>query len=192
MVNWGAKRLSKIERLTTIELWGDLRDRFPNEFSGIAHTPREALQMMYCQCPEIRNYLLRSPDYYQLIIKESNVAISPEIDITVEGKTLVIAPVLEGSGSIGRIIGGLALVGVGVLTGGTSLIVAGAVMAAQSLFFGHGDKPGNEETERSEILGVGGLNTAEGNPIPVVYGNDVLVSGLQVLSFSIKSEYTSL
>lgn len=192
MVNWGAKRLSKIERLTTIELWGDLRDRFPNEFSGIAHTPREALQMMYCQCPEIRNYFLRSPDYYQLILKESNVVISPDTDITVVGKTLAIMPVLEGSGSIGRIIGGLALVGVGVLTGGTSLIVAGAVMAAQSLFFGHGDKPGNEETERSEILGVGGLNTAEGNPIPVVYGNDVLVSGLQVLSFSIKSEYTSL
>ena len=181
------------ELLTTVKLAGELGAIFKPEYQGVAYTLRESLQMLYSQEPEIKHHFINSLCQYQLVLGEANIPINPEhYDFPIAGKTLVIVPVLEGSGTVGRLIGGLALVGLGVLTGGTSLIVAGAVMAAQSLFFGYGASPSDEEQKRSEILGTGNLNTAEGNPIQMVYGNNVMVGSLQVLSFAIKSEYTSL
>jgi predicted phage tail protein len=181
------------EPLTTVRLMGELGDRFSPEYQGVAYTLKESISMLFCQEPTLKDYLAGNDGYYQLVLLPTNTVLSPENpDFPVAGKEVVIMPVVEGSGTIGRIIGGLALVGLGIITGGTSLIVAGAVMVAQSLFFGYGDSPDEDETKRSEVLGIGGLNTAEGNPIPVVYGHDVMVGGLQVLSFSIKSEYTSL
>lgn len=178
--------------LTSVILYGELEEKFGKRFEGVAHTPREALRMLYHQQPKIKDHFIISPNYYQLVLLDSDVPILPSTEIKITGKRIGIIPVVEGNGFAKNLIGGLALVGIGVLTGGTSLIVAGAVMAAQSLFFGHGDSPDEDETKRSEVLGLGSLNTAEGNPIPVVYGNEVLVIGLQVLSFAVKSEYTSL
>ena len=198
-----------IEPMTTIAVVGELSGKY-KPVTGVAFTLNESFRMLYCAYPELKQTFGRD-DKYQIVLRnktrlndlmqndDTNASSLPGYylqqiipEMPVAGKEILIMPVVEGSGTVGRLIGGLALVGLGVLTGGTSLIIAGAVMAAQSLFFGYGEAPTDEEQKRSEILGTGNLNVAEGNPIQVVYGHEVIVGGLQVLSFSIKSEYTAL
>jgi predicted phage tail protein len=179
------------EPITTIEFYGELEVRY-RPISGVAYTVGESMRMLLSSHPELKDYFFQNPDYSLVLRSPVGEVLIPSLEFPIAGKTIAVVPAIAGSGTVGRLIGGLAMVGIGIWTGGTSLIVAGATMVAQSIFFGYGDAPKEEEQKRSEILGLGSLNTAEGNSIPVVYGHDVLVGGLQVLSFAIKSEYTSL
>jgi len=179
--------------MTTISLWGELGDRYP-PLDYEASTFKEALQGLFLNYPTLKNELIASEQSYQVVCSTDKWKVDltqSHADFPVRNATITIAPVIEGSGNIGKLIGGLALVAIGVATGGTGLIISGLVMGLQGLFFGNPKAPGKEDDPKSSIIGSGSLNTAEGNTIPIVCGV-VRYKTPQVLSFTLQSEYKKL
>jgi predicted phage tail protein len=179
--------------LTTIALWGELGDRYP-AIQYEASTFKEALQGLFLNYPSLKNELIASEQLYQVVCSKDAWSMDLTVnhaDFPVRDATISIVPVIEGSGNIGKLIGGLALVAIGVATGGTGLIISGLVMGLQGLFFGNPKAPNKEDDPKSSIIGSGSLNTAEGNTIPIVCGL-VRFKTPQLLSFTLQSEYKAL
>ncbi|MBO3459947.1 hypothetical protein G7B40_040180 [Aetokthonos hydrillicola Thurmond2011] len=108
---------------------------------------------------------------------------------------LRIIPVIAGAGTVGRIIGGVALLGLG-LTGvgflgisSTALALTGGAMllSGVSSLFGRQAAP----TEAKKSLTFSGSTTTvkEGGRVPIVYG--VVVAGMYVVSARIVSYLTT-
>lgn len=177
-----------------VVLWGDLGDRFVPELELEVSTFREVVEGLFANFPDMKHYLLETNQLYSIVCStpEWEVQLTEQhADFPIKNATLTITPVLEGSGVVGKLIGGLALVGIGIITGGTGLIMAGIAMGLQALFFGNPKAPGKEEDAQSNIISGGSFNTAEGNTIGIVCGR-VIVTSPQVISFTLESEYKSL
>lgn len=179
--------------LTKIILTGDLATRFVPEFHADISTPKEAIACLSANFPDFQNYILGDEDnLYRMTVSGEGwaVDITPENNLFPSyGKVITISPVMAGSGGgIGKLLTGILLIGVGILTGGTGLIIAGA-LAVISNFFGNPDKP--EGDEQNSLVFTGPATTvAEGNRIPLICGKKFRV-GVQVISSGIKSEYNA-
>ncbi len=177
--------------LTKIVLVGDLT-RFCEEFHADVATPKEAIACLSANFPDFQNYILGDEDnLYRLTVSgdEWEVEITPENNLfPCRGKTITIAPVMAGSGGIGKLLTGVLLIGVGILTGGTGLIIAGA-LSVISNFFGNPDKPDGDE-EKSLVFTSPATTVAEGNRIPIIAGKKFRV-GVQIISSGIKSEFNA-
>lgn len=177
---------------TRIILTGDLAERFTPEFHADISTPKEAIACLIANFTDFQNYILGDEDNrYRVTVSDTawSLDITPENNLfPCQGKTITIAPVLSGSGGgIGKLLTGVLLIGVGILTGGTGLIIAGALTVISS-FFGNPDKP---DDENGSLVFTGPATTvAEGNRIPLIYGKKFRV-GVQVISSGIKSEYNA-
>lgn len=180
--------------LTTIRLVGDLGDRFVPEFHADISTPKEAIACLSANFPDFQNYILGDEDnLYRITLSDPDadwtVDITPENNLfPCKGKVITIAPVMAGSGSIGKLLTGVLLIGVGILTGGTGLIIAGA-LSVISNFFGNPDKPDGDE-DKSLVFTGPATTVAEGNRVPLICGKKFRV-GVQIISSGIKSEYNA-
>lgn len=179
--------------LTRIILCGDLAKRFTPEFYADIATPKEAIACLSANFPDFQNYILGDEDnLYRVTVSTGNhdIEITPENNLfPCRGKTITIAPVMVGSGGgIGKLLTGILLIGVGILTGGTGLIIAGA-LSVISNFFGNPDKPDGDEN-KSLVFTSPATTVAEGNRIPLPCGKKFRV-GVQIISSGIKSEYNA-
>lgn len=181
--------------LTKIRLVGDLAERFCEEFEADISTPKEAIACLTANFPDFKNYILGDEDnLYRVTVSDTNntwaLDITPENNLfPCRGKVITIAPVMAGSGGgIGKLLTGVLLIGVGILTGGTGLIIAGA-LSVISNFFGNPKKPEGDE-EKSLVFTSPTTTVAEGNRVPIICGKKFRV-GVQVISQGIKSEYNA-
>lgn len=181
-----------------IILWGKLGELVVPEIEAEVSTLKEALLCLDANFPHFFPTILdlQAQGYaYQLILSDENMCLEfdgnkPEVyaDFLIEGKTLTISPVIAGA-SLGKLFMGLALVGIGLITGGTGFILAGIAMGLQSLFSGHPDKP--KEGDPESIVVSGQTNTtSEGTRIPIIIGEYLV--GDQILSATYKTEYKAL
>lgn len=187
-----------LKKPVKIVLWGKLGELIIPEMEAEVSTLREALLCLDANFPHFFSTImdLSAQGYcYQLVLSDDNVCLEfdgtkPETyaDFMIEGKTLTISPVIAGS-SLGKLFMGLALVGIGLITGGTGFILAGIAMGLQSLFSGHPDKP--KEGDPESIVVSGQTNTtSEGTRIPIIIGEYLV--GDQILSATYKTEYKAL
>lgn len=178
--------------LTTIKLNGILGVEFAPEIKGEVSTPQEVINLLCCNFPDFRHYVLGSDWHYTMVVKAKNweryiLEDTPSALLPVTGCVVEITPVVESSGrtltNIAMIGIGIALVATGAASGlGISLILSGATSLLSSLLNGN---PKKEEV-RSTFFQSSGYNTKEGTPIPLIFG-DVLVKNFQVLSQEISS-----
>ena len=183
--------------LTKILLWGELGEKFAPELEADIHSPREAINFLQANFPDFKNYILSNSCLYSITCRGDNwekeiTPVTPNYaDFPIQGKTLVISPVLDGSGdTFNRFFSPVLMIGLGLLTGNTALLIGGLVQGLQSLLFGYPAKPSEEK--RSVNFQGGSPRTQEGTPIPIAIGSQIMVKDVMVLSYNIVSEYTNL
>lgn len=181
----------------TVILWGELGDRVIPRMDVEATTVKEVIQCLQVNYPQFDTTVmdLQARGYaYSVILAEGDREYQldgryPERypDFQITGKTLVITPVLAGR-NIGKLFLGVAMIGIGLITGGTGFILGGIAMGLQSIFSGNPEAPNGEEDPKESLVVTGQTNTtAEGNRIPIIVGKFKV--GDQLLSASYKTEF---
>lgn len=182
--------------LTTIKLTGVLAEKFIPEIKANISSLQQAISCLCANFPDFKSYILSEDYVYSLVVKSDNwqrqITMNnlEEAGLPVVGKTIVISPMVAGSGNqFWAYLSAGALIGIGFLVGGpigSSLIVSGAAMGLQTLLFGYPASPKDEE--RSTLFQSSGMITKEGTPIPMVFG-ETMVKSQQVLSLNITTKY---
>jgi predicted phage tail protein len=177
--------------LAKIQLRGELADMFASEIEANVACVRDAVDALEANFPGIRPYLLNSGDRGIFFHVRAGILELDETQIYLPtgSQTIVITPVIAASGSFGKIIAGVALLGLG-LTGvgflgisASTLALTGGVMILQGVL-GLFNKPKAEaesEEKKTSLVFNGPVNTtAAGGVVPVVFGE--LIVGSQVIS----------
>lgn len=185
--------------LTTIKLQGILGEKFTHELKAKIYSIPQAISCLCANFPEFKPYILSQDYVYSLVVKGQNwerqitQANIEECLFPIEGCTIIISPAIAGSGNnFWAYMTAGALVGIGLLVGGpfgAAMVVSGASMGLQTLLFGYPGKP--KEEENSVFFQSSGLQTTEGTPIPMIFG-ETMVKNTQVLSLNITTEYKRL
>lgn len=195
-----------MQALTTVKLYGRFGVTFGRSFRLAVSTPAEALRALAAQLPGFEQYLTEAKDKgmgFAVFIGKDNLK-EDQLDWPAYGQEIRFAPVLLGSkkGGVFNIILGVVLVVVGVIvtgmtfggaaplggamiSAGIGLIVGGVaqMLAPNPKGNGAGDRPEN----RPSYSFNGPINTqAQGNPVPVAYGE--VICGSAVISAGITSE----
>lgn len=187
------------QRLVTVKLLG----AFGREFGRIHHlaveTPAEAVRALCVLFPTFRVRVLEQADMgmaWRLVTDDPLGLDADRARAGIPGDRLVLAPIIEGRGGVGRILAGVAFIGLGLITGGagflglsaTSLFLTGGALVlggVASLLTKTPKAAPNADTKDlesslySDAAGTGG----QGRPVPVVYGLRRIENPL-VVSFS--------
>jgi predicted phage tail protein len=198
--------------LTRIILKDELADRFCPELRVDVNSVAEAVRMLEANYPDIRPYLATAHERgYGFEVYVGDWQIEEKHIFCATGRQeITIAPALIGSGGVfGKIILGIGLIALGVVTGGigfisaSSLILVGGTMALSGILglFGQPKAQGKADDEKkASLIFGGGVNVAsQGGRMALAYGgggwsssvySDGLLVGSQVLSAAIRSWLT--
>lgn len=180
-------------RLVTIKLLGELGRRFGREYRLAISSPAEAIRALMTQLDGFREYIRDSHEHGILwrVVTEDPMGLDEEGMRWPCGERVVIAPQPAGREGIGKIFIGIALILVGALVafptagGGIPLITAGIgflFSGIASLITPTPPKP--TEQKNSFTFDRSNLNTQQGSPVPVLYGERI-IGAMPVLSFGI-------
>lgn len=203
------------ERWIDVKILGELGRKYGNEYRFFVRHPRDVLSALCRQISGFKEYLCNAHENnigFKLITKEVE-GIDYE-QLTMSCSTLTIAPVVAGSGgATGKILLGVALVGLSFVSFGAGTVAAGmgAAFAAggtaasagivSTALFGIGlsmiatgigamltpqvKTPGTDSGKKESFLFDRAAElTTQGNPIPLVYGR-YLVGAPLVISASV-------
>ena len=188
--------------LRKLKLYGQLAEFIGHkEFDVFVDNVGQAVSFLIHNFPELELYM--SPKYYQ--VKVGNYSISEEeVCYPVGKEDIHFVPVISGSGGVGRILGGAALIGLGLgplgakfafgtgLTGtfiGKAAVFAGGALVlggvSEMLFPMPSEQQfSSEEDPRLSFSFSGVQNTSRaGTPVPIVYGE--IFTGSVVISAAI-------
>lgn len=191
--------------MRTIRLYGALGEQFGRVWRLDVKSPAEAVRALCSQLPGFRRYLQEhsAPGYRVLCDTASRGG--PALRFKTTAKTIRFVPVVGGAGKgLGQIIAGVAVLAYGYFSGdyasvgayfssgsayvgiGTSLLLGGisqALTKTPSTSTQSVERPENKPSYAFD----GALNTsAQGNPVPVCYGE--LIVGSQVISAGLTTE----
>lgn len=195
------------EHLVEVKLLGELGRRFGRSYKFYAKSPKEVISALSRQLAGFKDYLVNAHENgigFKLITNDEQGLDYQEIGVVCE--KLIIAPMISGAGTVGRILVGAALValsfvsfggtlfaGVGVAgaTGSTVLFSLGAslVFSGLAALLAPPVNTPKSETERSEsyLFDRAAELTSQGFPVPVLYGEFLAQSPL-IVSSSISTE----
>lgn len=198
--------------MITVLLYGALGRRFGRRHRYAIRTPAEALRALAANFPDFRCHLRdHSEPGYRVFVgkagRDLDALTFPADDV------IRIVPVVAGaSGGGGRVLAGLALIGISIATGGwgmglgaawtagigtfagamagnigVSMVLGGVAEmlspAPRAQSSGGVERPDNKPSYSFD----GAVNTvAQGNPVPVCYGR--LIVGSQVVSAGLMAE----
>ncbi|MGV2866460.1 hypothetical protein [Achromobacter sp. AGC39] len=183
-------------QLTKVYLEGALGARFGREWELAAKTPRQALKLLRANEPEFIKWMAEHQDIYSLY----TVSVEFEDGSTLECSddaishlprrpvSITFEPVIEGAGAAARIVVGVVLLVVSAITynpagvgaGWTMMFAVGASLTLGGLVglltsSGGGSSESKREDKTSYFFN-GPTNTeAQGVPVPLIYGDEVLV-----------------
>ena len=195
--------------MKTIKLHGVLADKFGDSFTLDVMSCKEATHAIACQIPTFKLFMLQAEQNgmrFAIFLDEqtpdNNIGAN-EIDNTTAASVIHIVPRIMGAGgdAMGwlQVIGGAILVGIGVIgfgfSAGTSSALIGAgvgmmIGGAASLLMPTPELGEQDEDGNKASYGFGGAVTtvAQGNPVPVAYG-ERMVGGF-ICSASVYAEDT--
>jgi len=194
-----------------IKLYGNLAEYTGHkEFevnSNAVKTPLQAVRFLTSNFKGVEQHI--SQNNYQVKIGD-NFITETELNFPLGLSNIHIIPVIEGSGGVGRIIGGIALIGLGIASGGVGFSLftkagwAGAVFKTKALIYGGGllalsgasqllaPQPQTPDFQSSQdpriSFNFSGIQnvTRAGTPIPICYGE--IFVGSVVISAQVDTE----
>lgn len=183
--------------MKTIILYGDMRQKFGREFRLDVKTPAEAVRALCSQLKGFRGYLHNhANDAFKVFVGGRNA--SDEIGSPCSDREVIrIAPVIQGAGSVGRIVLGAALIvfsegiaGGLVAAGMKGATSAGVAMMGLSMVLGgvvellspttSTDTATAESVTNTPSYNFNGPvnTTAQGHPVPLCYGEMIVGSAV--------------
>jgi len=190
--------------LIEVKLLGELGRRFGRKYRFVADSPRAVMSALCNQLEGFKQYMSMAHEKgmgFRLVNEDPE---GMDYDNIVMGcNRLIIAPIIAGSGTVGRILVGVALVALAFVPGVGTAIAAGAAKAAfttvGSLLFSVGTslvltgiaalltpavKTPSTNTERKDsyLFDRAAELTTQGNPVPILYGRFLTASPLIISS----------
>lgn len=181
-----------MQKLTTVHLHGILGDEFGDRHQFTLVTPRDIVYAFEANHPNFKRRLLeieREGFGYRLVSGnnlDGSDDLSPEeVGLLNQADELHLIPVHQGSGAVGKIIGGAVLIGAGFLMGGFGggLLAKGLIGVGASIALGGVNKllaprppslnPYSQESlnqSQNSIFGGGDGVSPFDSAIPLVYG----------------------
>lgn len=186
--------------LTTIRLNGILGEKFTPELTAKVNNLSEVMSCLYANFPEFKSYVLSQDYAYEVFVAKGNLIqqitednLANMAQMPLDGASVLISPVMAGSGGNGRgYLQAAILVGLGLIPGnpfGSGLIAAGVSTGLRTLLYGFPEKQKKEES--TVFFQSSGAVTEEGTPVQLVFG-ETLVKTFQVISLDVRSEYKTL
>jgi predicted phage tail protein len=189
--------------MITVTLCGELADIFIETIDIAVTSVAEAIAALRANFPKFASYLYEAAHRgvnYQIKVGFQEVDETQLCNpISQEVRSIRIIPVIAGSGTVGRIIGGVALLGLGLAgvgflgLGATQLVLLGGAMllGGISSLFGRVKSPADDESSGKKSLVFGSPSTTqqEGGRVPIAYG--VVLCGLYIVNAKVVSYLTS-
>ncbi|MBY7855439.1 hypothetical protein KW429_17320 [Vibrio fluvialis] len=178
----------------TVRLYGKLGTKFGRVHKFVCNTPAEAVRALFAMIPGFKQEMMESRDHgvdYAVFIGKENIT-EDCLDAPAGGHDIRIAPIISGSGRGIQVITGVVLTGIGIYTANPYLMSAGIGLAVggamQYLVKVPNGNTGTESADNGASYNFNGpVNvTAQGNPIPVLYGE--LITGSVTVSGDMYSE----
>ena len=188
--------------LRKVKLYGQLSEFIGHkEFDVFVDNVGQAVSFLIHNFPDLESYM--SPKYYQVKVGDYSIS-EDEVFHPIGQEDIHFVPVISGSGGVGRILGGAALIGLGLwplgakfafstgLTGtfiGKAAVFAGGALVlggvSEMLFPMPSEQQfSSEEDPRLSFSFSGVQNTSRaGTPVPIVYGE--IFTGSVVISAAI-------
>ena len=198
-----------------IKLYGKLADfighKELNVNKNIVKTPANAIRFLISNFKGLENHIRQNS--YLIKVNDNNIY-EEEMILSLGNSDIHIVPAIQGSGGVGRVLGGIALIGLAFATGGASLSLStgltfkagalGGVFVSKALVYGGGllalsgaaqmlapqpQTPDFQSTEDPRIsFNFSGIQnvTRAGTPIPLVYGE--IFTGSVVISAQVDTE----
>jgi predicted phage tail protein len=186
--------------MLTVIFYGELRQRFARRFVLDVHSPREALHALMVQLPGLRAFFGERATHAFLVRGPYQDYDETDLHYPQRDGILKVVPLVSGSGSWGKILGGAALAAVGVIaspfTGGASMMLVklGIAVAlagvAQLLAPRQGGAATPEKADNQPSLAFDGAvnTTGQGGPVPLGYGRVLIGSQVISVGFSTNNE----
>lgn len=189
--------------LATIHLYDELAQEFTSSLVADITSTRDAVDALQANYPTFRQTIIRqaSEGYaYKIVVGDSWQLGEEDLEKPIGRQSIHFYPVIAGSGNIGKIVLGVALLGVGLLATGpilgvsaTTIALVGGSLALQGILglFANPttEDPNTEDETKPSLVMSGVVNTvASGGRIPIAYGRG-LICGSQVISAAVRSTY---
>ena len=112
--------------LSKLKVYGELSEFCGgnNEFHAVIHRPIDAVNFLKVNFKGLERHM--SNQFYQVYIGEHQID-EELLDFPSGGLDIKIIPVIAGSGNVGRIIAGVALIGFAMLTGPAGILGQGII-----------------------------------------------------------------
>ena len=185
--------------LSKVKLYGELADFCggQNQFEAVINQPIDAVRFLKANFAGLEQHM--SSQFYKVYVGEHNID-EELLDFPSGGLDIKIIPVVTGAGNVGKIIAGVALIGLGMVTGqmGFISLLKEPVLASGGIqWFALSGKIGmllvlsgvaglltptpelpDEETDPIKSFSFSGVQqtTRSGTAIPVVYGKTLVGS----------------
>lgn len=169
-------------KLTKIRLMGALA-QFGEEWDLWISTPAEAVRAIGCQCAEFVRFLATAHEQgiaFQIVADDPDGMDQDDLLMPFQSVELTIMPVIQGAGGFGKILLGIALIGVAFLVPGgilglssttIGLIGASLVLSGISqLLTPTPKKPDENEQQGSFLFDQVSRTTEQGKPVPILIG----------------------
>ena len=198
-----------------IKLYGKLAEYIGHKElevnKNVVKTPANAIRFLISNFQGAENHIRNNN--YQIKINNNDIA-EHELAFPMGNSDIHIIPIIQGSGGVGRVLGGIALIGLAFATGGASLSLStgltfkagalGGVFVSKALVYGGGllalsgaaqmlaPQPQTPDFQSSvdprisfNFSGIQNVTRA-GTPIPLVYGE--IFTGSVVISAQVDTE----
>ena len=183
--------------MLTVILYGELRKQFGRRFVLDVRSPREAIHALNTQLKGLRAWFRDHGSQYFLVRGVQDYDLT-DIDYPQSTGFLRIVPLISGAGAFGKIIAGIGLVAIGVLSGGTlapAMISMGLALAMSGVSQMLAPRPAStgatpEKPDNQPSLAFdGAVNTmGQGGPVPLGYGRMIIGSQIISVGFSTNNE----
>lgn len=166
--------------LVNVRLIGDMAEKFGHHHQFVVDSAREVFTALAANFEDFRSYLVKSEDQgvgYKILLDKTECD-EEELKMAKAPKFMVVAPIVAGSGAVGKIIAGVAILAIaafvpfsiGLLGAG---VIGGSSIGAALLLSGVSQllADGNRRDSRLQSTAIGTVTTAkEGDTIPIAYG----------------------
>lgn len=187
-----------------IKLNGILAKRYGKFHKCVAANVNQAIRYLDVNFPDFKSWILAAQERgiaFRVTTNNYELGEDELLDPLPEDFTITIAPLFIGSGGSSgflKIIAGVALIGIGIFSGGAGflglsqlqLIITGSLLLLSGLMGGRTKKPDEDEVDKKSFVFSGASSTSNsGDRVPVVYGK--ILTGSIILSAAVRSYQTA-